>query len=424
MKFLKELGFTTALSIICSALIVTPTFAGRLPDSTLDFFAENNIYYYNPAGSAVNCSAAEAQNYAGASVLSKEQVQQIESLREIYKQAEEQYNVPWRVLAAIHAVENDLSLIVPEGRTTGGIYNLPGFSGGSATDTEELQRQTDALAKAIAEDYGKNLDLTDTEDIKRLFYNYDQAIRESFYGKSDDGHYAERATAMGYSNPADGSTYVMNRYDAQRDPVNTGGVDSRWKFIYDSEGNWVAGTTNIFGAYVIYEAIGGAGMCIGGVRSGGVTSLEEARKYVDEYNSAECQEYSSNCLGKIDPGGNCVSYVQYWISRYTILGDLPLHNGGSVVNWLSNNRNIPTGTAPQPYSAFSSYDTNAEFGHTGIILGVDQDRDIIYVAQMNYFQPISWGQQPEQIQMSLTGFMNLYPTATFAYLESYLSEVY
>lgn len=401
MSKLKILSKILCTTILSSTLIASSAFA-ELPASTLDFYDLNGIYYYNPTGSAVNCISGTSQNYAGAQILSQAQLDAISANQPYYESAASQYGFPWQIIAAIHYKEHSLSRSNPSNGqgayqlysyTNGGNNSNAFYPAGDISDSE-FQRQTDIMAQLIYENYGRGLDLNDPEDVKLLFFRYN--------GTAD--RYVQKALNMGYTqeeaNHGNGSVYVMNRYDPERDPTNRAAMKEAWKGMYVGDGKWDANaTTTSFGAFVVYESLGGAGVCTDGLVSGGMT-YEQAYEFVKIYvdNPSECYDYSDMCdIYDIEPGGNCSTYSSYFLGKYTTLGKVGLPNGRNVVNSLANDYGLPTGTEPRPYAIFSTDSGSTicsdgrKCGHTGVVLGVNEDANEIYIGQMAYSHTRAWG---------------------------------
>lgn len=224
----------------------------------------SSIYAAASTLSAASASlAAENVNYAGEQVWSDAEMEMIQANRPFYEKTAEKYNIPWQVLAVIHSIEHSLSRTNPGNGQ--GIYQLYSYTAGGTNSNrfeptdepvsdEEFQRQTDLAAEFILS-YG--FDLNSDNGVKQLFFRYN--------GMSEK--YIQKAIAMGFSEEearsGDGSAYVMNRYDARRDPTSAQ-MDPTWKGRYVKDGVYdSSSTTTIFGAFVKYAALGGAsgGFC-------------------------------------------------------------------------------------------------------------------------------------------------------------------
>lgn len=196
--------------------------------------------------------------YDGSKVLSDAQLQQVEHNKPIYEKIAKKYNFPWQLLAAIHYREHNFAVSNPDNGE--GIYQLTSLTNhgsneyafrpaGPVTD-EEFERQTDLAAQVIRGKIGNDTDLMENDgNIKRVMFMYNWA----------NPAYIKRAIDMGYKEEdaknGEGSPYVMNMYDAERDPGNAD-VSEHWTGLIASlRGNVVP--DNRPGAFVVFQALGG-----------------------------------------------------------------------------------------------------------------------------------------------------------------------
>ena len=106
-------------------------------------------------------------------------------------------------------------------------------------------------------------------------------------------------------------------------------------------------------------------------------------EYVGEYKNGETRSWSNNCTA-LDSDGrsydgvlkNCVSFTKWFVYTYV---DIPAGfeiqgDGAQVVGYMKGD-GFPTGTEPRPYVVFSW--SNSGYGHTGIVLGVNDDGSFI-----------------------------------------------
>lgn len=402
MKSLKS-RFTIVLQVITCivlAVVVSLPANAALSDAILDYYAKNGIYYYNPLGTGTSCVSGTNASYSGAQVFSEATWNLIQSNQPFYEAAAEKYGFSWQILAAIHYKEYGNQRSNPSNGQ--GAYQLYSYTAGGtnsnsflpagAISDEEFQRQTDIAAGIIA-GMASDLDLSTTGGVKRLFFKYNGVA----------AHYVNRAKQMGFSdedaNNGEGSPYVMNRFDPLRDPTNPSSMSPLWRGMYVGDGKWSdTATTTSFGAFVAYTALGGStsgGECSdGGLIAGGM-NLEQAREFMgiykdlqDEYRDCRTSYCSPWRVQYIPACGtaysNCVGFSQYFINRYTSVGNSlspdgssggvgGLPNGKDVVSHLLNafsSQFTNGGTTPRAYAIFS---TTAQSGqnHTGVVLGID-----------------------------------------------------
>lgn len=211
------------------------------------------------SGSSV--TAGNNRNYAGETVWSDEQLKAIEANRPVYEKAEEKYGIPWQAMATMHSLETGLSRSNPVGGQ--GLYALFSYTNGGTNENAflpvgpvsdaEFERQTLIAAeqmKIIIESQG--LAVNSDDGIKALMFQYN--------GKAQQ--YIDKALALGFSqeqaNVGEGSPYVMNRYDARRDP-NSSEMDPVWPGRYIADGVYSATSTQYdFGGFVKYIALKGS----------------------------------------------------------------------------------------------------------------------------------------------------------------------
>lgn len=132
------------------------------------------------------------------------------------------------------------------------------------------------------------------------------------------------------------------------------------------------------------------------LKAGGMT-LAEAKEFMKYYSEAAMGKYykktgdirfgSNNALVH-DAGcpygvmNNCVAFSQWFINQYTTVGPSwnSTTNGVGLVKSLARTAGLKTGSSPRPYAIFS----NAQWsyaGHTGVVLGVDENAKKIVVGE-------------------------------------------
>ncbi|MBO7718501.1 hypothetical protein J6S37_03350 [Candidatus Saccharibacteria bacterium] len=198
-------------------------------------------------------------NYNGRSVLTESELQQVEDNKAVYQEAAAEYNIPWQVLAAVHYEEYNLQVKNPDNGQ--GVYQMFTYTNGGTNanrftpgpiDTAEFLRQTKLAAKDIRDSVGADANFSDDNVAKLAFFAYN--------GKAKI--YREKAVCMGFDatgvSIGEGSPYVMNMYDAKRDP-DSSGMSSCWPGAYTGDGVWSSSATSSRpGAFVVYQALGGS----------------------------------------------------------------------------------------------------------------------------------------------------------------------
>lgn len=411
----------TTTFILTSLLLIFATpnqvFSTNPSQQTLNFYGINGIYYYNPNGSSdSNCVSGSNSNYSGAQVLDDATSSAIQANQAFYKEAADKYGFDWRIIAAIHIMENSAKRANPSNGQ--GAYQLYSYTNGGKNSNaflpagqisdEEFQRQTDIMAELIANNYGAGLDLSSAAGIKTLFFRYNGTAQK----------YIDKAIAMGFdgtaANTGEGSPYVMNKYDAMRDPSSSN-MSPDWPGMYVGDGKWSdTATSSRPGAYTIYVAMGGTdggsvmecyiigangGRLVAGAN--GMT-LQEAQEFMQAYKNAVRGVSDADLktlygmTGNSCSGGiayNCVSFSRYFINMYTndyITNHITvgLGNGADIVGSLiSGNYGFTDGgNIPQVYSIFSTSSGSTmcgtkACGHTGVVLGINTNTNTIIIGE-------------------------------------------
>lgn len=451
-RFNHKISLQSLLSLLLATIISFPVLASpaQADEDYLDYYAENEIFYYDPkgyiaGGSNIVCALDEDgqgsnTTYSGKPVLGDgylDNVKEGSELREIYDKISEETGIPWQIFATIHYMESGMSMTSPNafGYTPDGENN--GFGDVVYSTEDQLRYVANNVIKPIIEGQknGKPLDLSNENDVKRLFFYYnseqwvgnpagsdrlrDQQTGQLLYDakgiplyKADPKGDWQRGELMYSAEDADngeGSIYVMNMADSKRDP-NSPEVDSLWLTAGDQ---WWSDHP---GAFLVYQALGGGGFCQG-IPTGGITDLESARAfvqtYIDDmrsdnwslYLDADAYSYGQEKYSGYG-GDNCVTYVKYYLAKYLgiNLKGVSTGNGKDVAKFLINNYDFQEISQPEEGAVFS-YNTSGGFGHTGIILGVDPANDKIYLAQAALDEGLEWGIQDENLERSLSEFL-------------------
>lgn len=184
-------------------------------------------------------------------------------------------------------------------------------------------------------------------------------------------------------------------YDYLNSLVQAPDAAVAWTYLYEYPGD-IKNTANVRATsateIMSLYSTGISTSCGGGLAAGGMT-LEEAKKWIEDTykkNPEESRKFLGGA-GQDCPGGplaNCVSFSAWFINKYTSLkgfGDDRTDgpgNGGDVVgNIVARNPEVQSGHSPRPYAIFSTWTTGAEFGHTGVVLGVDTERGKVIIGE-------------------------------------------
>lgn len=413
---IKRIFIYVTLMALSVSTFNTPAFA-----VDTNFYRQNDILFYDPENTCVSSftpGSASNKDYAGNDILNSAQLKVVSENVSFYKIAADKEGIPWQIIAAIHYRETRLKRFGPSNYQ--GPYQI--ISGGYPTGDYTDQQFQDATNKAAAfiKNKAGDTDLQSIDGVKSVLFAYN--------GKSDG--YIQQALNLGFTKDqaynGEGSAYVMNRADLKRDPtVEPTKSNNTW-------GQTKAGTieypaNNDYGAFIVYASLSGltaSGDCgSNGLVSGGMT-LKQALAFMETYRkSADSVKYvgaaSQKCSG--GPLANCVSFTAYFVNKYTDITDLKsgaIGNGIDVVsNLLSENSKLQGGTQPKPYAVFSAPSTTV-WGHTGIILGVDTEKDVVVVGEAGCGLPLSWAIAREY---SLSKFSD--GSHTYAYTDGHLKGI-
>ncbi|MBR3269974.1 hypothetical protein IKG07_01865 [Candidatus Saccharibacteria bacterium] len=259
---MKLKSFIVGVLAVFLALLPSPTFAMSLIDEALLYFnGMNGIYFYR-GHKKDECVVTNGgnQNYAGVPVWSEAELAAISENQAIYEEAALQYGFPWQVMAVLHYMETGLRRYNPGNGQ--GVYQLYSYTNGGSNENSfapssniseaEFRQQTMTAAEYISSSAG---DLNNPDNVKKLFFKYNGVASQ----------YIEKALALGFSREeaenGEGSPYVMNGYDAKRDPSSSE-MDPAWAGRFVKDGVYDASSTSTrFGAFVKYASLYGSVYC-------------------------------------------------------------------------------------------------------------------------------------------------------------------
>lgn len=258
-NFFLNPRFLVSFFILLIFTIINATYVhAENDDNVLDFYDSNNIFYYD--GKASNCVSSTPLDlsgnklYNGDPVLTEGQLALIEKNKPVYEQSAAKYNLPWQMFAVIHNMETSLNgTRNPDNHQ--GIYqfyearNTNRYPPGPVT-LEEFQKQTDELAQQILSDYGKGLDLTTDDGVKAMWFKYNGRAKIYVNQGRDLGFNDTQASQLG-----EGSPYVMNLADANRDSRN----NKNWLECKKDKCTVIGPASIRAGTFIQYKALGGGG---------------------------------------------------------------------------------------------------------------------------------------------------------------------
>ena len=258
-NFFLNPRFLVSFFILLIFTVINSTYVhADIDESTLDFYDANGIFYYD--GKASNCVSSSPLDlsgnklYNGDPVLTEGQLALIEKNKPVYEQSAAKYNLPWQMFAVIHNMETSLNgTRNPDNHQ--GIYqfyearNTNRYPPGPVT-LEEFQKQTDELGHQIINDYGRGLDLTTDDGVKAMWFKYNGRAKIYVNQGRDLGFNDTQASQLG-----EGSPYVMNLADANRDSRN----NKNWLECKKDKCTVIGPASIRAGTFIQYKALGGGG---------------------------------------------------------------------------------------------------------------------------------------------------------------------
>lgn len=320
-------------SIACVLVVSQTTFA---IDS---FYADNDIQFYDPKDTMA-CSTSNASlssigtDYKGRTILNDTQKQAIRENQSVYETAANEIDIPWQLLAVVHLRESGLGRENPANGQ--GIYQFVNKNGGpypaGLVSEDEFLRQT-KLAAQFLKDKAKSGNITVNKNLTKD--SPPDTIKDTLFSYNGRAAaYATQAATIGFDSvtqPYEGSPYVMNNADEQRDPdVNK----TTWGQITRDFGDITYPANHGYGAFVIYSALAGiaSSSCSGSSVLGTVRekvlkiAAQELKLWQDKQLTGNNKDFEKYTHGKRD---NWCAWFVSWV--YNEAG-YPLNNnpGGEV----------------------------------------------------------------------------------------------
>jgi hypothetical protein len=335
MRFLRKVTLVASAFLLAFAP-VNSAFAA-LPESLLNFYAQNNILFYDPGSNGCmfflggGAIGAESSSEEGASaetqILSSTELDAIKHFKPTYEKYANQYGFPWQILAAMHYTTNKATLNNPSDGA--GVYHHYPF-----THNESTGRLNDATAYLPAGQITQSEFENQTKYMSMSIKAYSE--RNGWNLNTDNG-LEQLFKALNNASNA----------NAQRTLELTKIID-----VADSDGS-------------IKNSIDACTF------DGEQLTDAQAQALADYYNSAAVDAgFWGLPYGKM----NCVSFSAWFVQALTSVGRDPhaWGNGGQVAMNLNLKYGIPIGTEPMPFAVFSTKG-NSGFGHTGVIVAVNGD---------------------------------------------------
>ncbi len=323
------MGARRAIFLLFSLIFASPGSALALDASV---YRDLQTPFYDPNSAVVgrcltgSASSSSAQNaptnvdYAGRPILDQGQTQLISQNAPIYQQAAQQVGIPWQMLAVAHLRETGLKRANPSnGQGIYQFYDKHGgpYPAGPVSDAEFLRQTILAaqfLKNAASANYANHQFLDASADgntIKDTFFSYN--------GRA--AAYAQQAASLGFSASTqayEGSPYVMNKADAQRDPDRN---PTKWGQIKVDNGPIEYPANGDYGAFVEYAALAGIPInnCVPG----------DVRQAIVQLAQQELQSWQG---GQLQPGSGALKYIpskniEDWCADF--------------VSWVYNQAGVP-----------------------------------------------------------------------------------
>lgn len=237
-----------SLFIATMSIIYTPI-AMAISDEQKHIF-DLGIKYFNyfmdcDSSSGGDLNITNNKNYKGDQILTDDQIKKIKGFQSKYEQAVAGTSIPWQALAAIHIRESNLGE-GPQSNGQGPFQDSHYAVGaGCYSDLVCAGKRAVEELKGIV---GADADWSNDDTVKKAFFGYNGMA----------GVYKQQALSLGFdqhgADIGEGSPYVMNRADANRDPSSN---PNHWGQIKYDYGGISYPANNDFGAYVYFKALGG-----------------------------------------------------------------------------------------------------------------------------------------------------------------------
>ena len=312
-------------------------------------------------------------DYAGRPMLNSTQLQTIAQNEPVYQQAAAKAGIPWQMLATIHLLESGLSLTNPT-YNANGVYQIlnTNYTEGQQLDNADFQAESDTAAmfikSKVSYNYSSNRNLTegttDPDTIKDTFYSYN--------GRG----YSAQAQQNGFNPDTqafEGSPYVMNTADAQRDVTALPKNETTWG-QYKTNGVFLYPADYFHGAYLIFEDISGDTTTACG--PSGTSSL--VAQEVVQYTKAEYALWQPPNPTMV-PGTDFGKYTGGAVGPDDFWCDYPLQPNGAPVTVVTDF--VPASVQQQngyDPSGFFSIETGGKFTWHAVSSGyTPQPGDIV-----------------------------------------------
>lgn len=345
----KIIHFFFIFFIFLLIIIQPSTIIYALDESLIDFYAENNIFFYDPFDNSE--SKKDTYHIIGNNPIpnlilnqttnSEEFKKNLQTNKPIYESLANKYKIPWQVFAALHYRNGDLNpnKSILDGSDLNSSSDL--FNSGIAT-YEKLKKSSPDKKLGT---------LTTVKDWAEVFINYYHGNNSTGGIKTIEFHEASEAI-----NGID-SSHLNMKFSNLND-----------EFLYGMEDPRLGGVT-------IMKVLGFPleSSSVNIYNKKGLTYAEAVRfmQRYSENNNDESKDHAG--LWSLDntQGSNCVTFSQFFLARFTN-ARYQGGNGFQVVDLLKTtdgNKN----SNPSAFSVFSYGDgvSSKYSNHTGVVLGFE-----------------------------------------------------
>ena len=369
-------------------LTLSPQIVMALPASREEDFAEYDIMFYDPSDSETS-GGMHCGGFGGGGTLSGNSTEQ--------KIANYLLGQGFTPAQAAGIIGNGIqeSGLWPLALSSSGSYFGVFQWGGSRFDALRQKMTAAGYGEYVANTEYRNanseasraIPLEVIDDILRIqleFAIFEEAGRHDWVNRIKETNTVEEATEA-----------FLFLFEGAIADANAQTEDNLMRFYDTSLGLYYqeARQRREFALNVAGEASGNCGLV-----AGGMTTIAEAQAWLDAtgYNDWQGNDIHSRYqLPGYDaaswcgfPGThgsrtNCVGFSTYFVRAHTSISDVHFTlsqstgNGNGFVNRLLGVApHVAYGTEPQPYAVFSM-GSGSEFGHTGVVMGVDSVRQMV-----------------------------------------------
>ena len=406
-----------------SLVPVNSTFAA-LTESQLNFYAQNNILFYDPGGCIVSSASSVPSNpeeaaTSGFGGLSGTQVAFVERFHDIAVKLSVNYGIPWEAVMAQGILESaaGTSYFATDRNNYFGINAVdsnPNLAYGYATPEEGWK----GYYEFIKNNSNYRQHGAFSGDAVTDPYEYIKAIKAAGYATAENYVSAVGAVIDNVNKLASDRNWASSAQLAKQYP--------EWEENAEKNSRGVSpvpntGDDGISALSTMVEFCLGSGS--GELISGGMT-LEEAKAFMEYYiqKARDAEGVTSLVLDGVDFSAsvafctyngtgnllaNCSAFSRWFVGRYTTKGNTSQKDGGEYASYLISSEGFESGSVPRPYAIFS------KTGHTGVVLGVDTERGMVVIGEASCGRGVPGIVAREVSISSMTGY-------TFAYTDGLL----